>query len=371
MECKPEVYTVGKMRIAIVGPTHPYKGGIVQHTTELAHRLTQAGHDVEIISWRTQYPFFYPGAQFVADNKPELPLHAGSKRVLSWKNPAGWARWGRHLRHFDRLIFVWWVPTIQGPVYLGMLSALGRKRPPLTLICHNVLPHEPRPGDRQLARRVLKKCELVVVHTGAQAQLASDLGARTVHTADLPLSLLKRPSDKIGKSAAGQLLFFGFVRPYKGVDVLLQALASLPEVRLTIAGEFWDDVRMYQRLIEELGLQKRVRILNGYIPAGDLAALISQADAVVLPYKEGTASWNVSLAHAYGTPVIATTAGSLGSQVRDGIDGFVCEPNNVTALANTMQRFYEPGVAKRLRKNIPPTTTDEDWALYVTACTRD
>ncbi len=360
------------MRIAIVGPTHPYKGGIVQHTTELAHRLTQAGHEVEIISWRTQYPFFYPGEQFVPHDKPELPMHAGSRRVLSWKNPAGWARWGRHLRQFDRLVFIWWVPTIQGPVYLGMLRALGKNRPPVTIICHNVLPHEPKPGDRQFARAVLRRCETVIVHSKTQAALAKQLTHSKVRTLDLPLSFLRQVGQVSKKGeTAEQLLFFGFVRPYKGVDVLLKALAKLPKVRLTIAGEFWDNIQPYQQLITDLGLANRVKILNGYVAADDLASLITDADAVVLPYKEGTASWNVSLAHAYGTPVIATTAGSMGTQIRDGIDGLLCEPDSVPALTTALKRFYKPGMAKKLRSGIPSLTTDEDWQLYTSIVTAD
>lgn len=355
------------MRIAIVGPTHPYKGGIAQHTTELAHHLTAAGHDVEVISWRTQYPFFYPGKQFVPDDQPELPEHAGSKRVLSWKNPTGWARWGRHLRQFDQLIFVWWVPTIQGPVYLGMLGALGKKRPPAAIICHNVLPHEPKPGDRQLARAVLGQCQSIIVHGASQAALARQLSSKPVHVLNLPLSAAKLTRDTIKKRRAGELLFFGFVRPYKGVDILLRALAEVPAAKLTIAGEFWGGDRAYNRLADELGLHDRVAIHNGYVAAGDLADLICAADAVVLPYKEGTASWNVSLAHAYGTPVIATTAGSLGSQVRDGIDGLLCEPNNVASLAAAIRRLCQPGMADRLRAGIPQLSTDEDWQLYVEA----
>lgn len=356
------------MRIAIVGPTHPYKGGIVQHTTQLAHRLSEAGHDVEIISWRTQYPFFYPGQQFVSEDKPELPLHAGSKRVLSWKNPAGWARWGRRMQHFDRLIFIWWVPTIQGPVYLSMLKALGKNRPPISIICHNVLPHEPKPGDRQLARAVLRQCQLVVVHSAAQAALAAALTPSPVRLTSLPFSLLKPQLRNTKKPRpTGNLLFFGFIRPYKGVDILLRALAEIPDVQLMIAGEFWGGIKSYNRLIDELGLQDRITVANGYVAADDLARLISAADAVVLPYKEGTASWNVSLAHVYGTPVIATTVGSLGTQVRDGIDGLLCQPNNVKSLVTALKRFYAPGMAAKLQAGVPQLTIDEDWQTYTKA----
>jgi glycosyltransferase involved in cell wall biosynthesis len=356
------------MKIAIIGPAHPYKGGIAQHTTELAHRLSAAGHQVELISWRTQYPFFYPGQQFVPDGKPELPLHPDTRRVLSWKNPIGWGRWGRHLRQFDQIILIWWVPTIQGPVYLSMLQALGKNRPPVTIICHNVLPHESRPGDRRLARAVLGRCQNVIVHSEAQAALAAELTKSQVITVNLPLILPKTSGQPLNKATPdGQLLFFGIIRPYKGVDILLKALAEVPDVKLTIAGEFWGDVKLYTDLIQKLGLEKRVTIQSGYVPADDLPQLISAADAVVLPYKEGTGSWNVSLVHAYGTPVIATTAGSLANQIHDGVDGLLCKPGDVESLAGAIQHFYEPGVAQKLKLGIQKPTTEADWQTYVQA----
>lgn len=355
------------MRIAIIGPAHPYKGGIAQHTTELAHRLTAAGHDVDIISWRMQYPFFYPGQQFV--DEPELPLHKNTKHVLSWRNPAGWAKWGKRLRAYDRVVFVWWVPTIHAPVYWGMLKALGKKRPPVTLICHNVLPHEPRPGDRKLTAAVLKRCDQVIVHGHSQAKLAEQLSGKPVTALPLPLPHLKI-SKKAKKGVTNELLFFGFVRPYKGVDVLLKALKQVPDINLTIAGEIWGDAKTYTKLIDELKLEDRVTLKNGYVPANQLAELITDADAVVLPYRSGTASWNVNMAFAYGTPVISTKVGSLSEQVRDGKDGILCEPDSVEWLAQAIKSFYEPGTPEKLRKNVPAISADNDWNRYVLAITR-
>jgi glycosyltransferase involved in cell wall biosynthesis len=361
------------MKIALVGPTHPYKGGIVLHTTELAHRLTKAGHSVEIVSWRTQYPFFYPGTQFVPGNKPELPPFPQVKRVLSWKNPFGWWQWGRHLRSFDEVVFAWWVPTIQGPVYLSLLRALGKHRPRTAIICHNVLPHEPRAGDKWLARAVLSRADQVIVHTDEQAEIARHLTQTPVRVIKLPFSLPPVPprSQTLGARLTRHLLFFGLVRPYKGLDVLLRALVNIPEVRLTVAGEFWGSITQYEALVEELHLKERVELRNEYISADDLAALLSACDAVVLPYRQGTATWNTTLAFSYGAPVIATTAGSLASQVRDGVDGVFCRPDDVESLTRAIQRFYEPGVAKKLRAGVPKVTTDADWDAYVEAVTKN
>lgn len=357
-------YTVTSMRIAIVGPTHPYKGGIAKHTTELAHQLSSAQHDVEVFSWRAQYPFFYPGEQYVPDDKPELPLHAHTRRLLSWKNPASWLRIARQLKHFDKVIFVWWVPTIQGPVYWSIIRAMGRKRPSITVVCHNVLPHEPKPGDKRFAKAVLGAADHIVVHAKAQAGVAQALTDTPVYTTKLPLILPVRPGS-IKKTARKGLVFFGLVRPYKGVNVLLRALAQVPKVRLTVAGEFWGGTEPYEQLLRQLQLEKRVRLQAGYLPDMELAKLISRAEAVVLPYTSGTATWNATLAHAYGTPVIATTASSLSEQVRDGVDGLLCRPADVEALAQTIEHFYEPGVAETLQKGIPPVNPDADWRDYI------
>lgn len=362
---------MSKMRIAIIGPAHPYKGGIAQHTTELAHRLSAAGHEVEIISWRTQYPFFYPGEQFVPSNKPEVPSHQGTRRVLSWRNPAGWGRWGRRLRSFDRIILVWWVPTFQGPPYLSMLKTLGSRRPPVTIICHNVLPHAPRLGDRILTKAVLRRCDRIIVHSRSQAELAEQLSGKPPVMADLPLVLLDVPKRSPSKQLSKHLLFFGYVRQYKGLDILLEALAKVPGVTLTVAGEVWGNPKRYESLIKRLRLQRRVTLRNGYVPADDLADYIAGADAVVLPYKSGTASWNVHLAHAYGTPVIATRVGSLPAQVHDGVDGLLCDPGDPGSLTKAIKRFYEPGVAKKLRQGIPEIPVDRDWQRYVEAVIAD
>jgi glycosyltransferase involved in cell wall biosynthesis len=350
------------MKIAIVGPTHPYKGGIAQHTTGLAHQLQAAGHEVTLVSWRTQYPFFYPGIQFVPEDKPEVPVFENTKRVLSWKQPLGWAQWARKLKKFDQVIFVWWVPTIQGPVYSTMLRVLGRYVR-TTVICHNVSPHEGKPGDKLLTQSVLRRADEVMVHTEAQATIAKQLGVAKPRVATMPLVAASKPQGR--RQPSHELLFFGFIRSYKGVDVLLKAVARVPTAKLTIAGDFWGGADEYEALVTKLKLEDRVTIHNGYLDSSDLAEHIWNADAVVLPYKSGTATWNAKLAHLYGTPVIATTASSLATQVHDGIDGLLCKPDDVDSLAAAIKDFYRPGTAERLRAGVTPPPTTTDWERYI------
>jgi glycosyltransferase involved in cell wall biosynthesis len=401
------------MKIALVGPAHPYKGGGARHTTELAHRLAAAGHDVIIESWRAQYPArLYPGQQTV--DVPEGDPYPRTHRRLAWYRPDGWLAEGRRLRPADLVVFAYLTP-LQAPSYLAIMA--GLRRPARTaVICHNVLPHERRPGDVPLTRALLSRADTVITHSAAQAAQARDLApAATVRTVAMPLHL---PGNNQGTERAGlsapaptppparakppaqtgppgpaespaqaspaapaeppartslpnpttpaRLLFFGIVRPYKGLDVLLRALAQAPaHVTLTVAGEFWADTTEMDNLIAELGLADRVTLRPGYVPADEIPALFGAADALVMPYREATASQNALLAFAHGVPVITTTAGALAEPVRDGVDGLTCAPGDTEDLLRVLKEFSDPQVARRLRAGIPAVDPDRGWDGYL------
>jgi glycosyltransferase involved in cell wall biosynthesis len=396
------------MKIALVGPAHPYKGGGARHTTELAHRLAAQGHDVIIESWRAQYPGrLYPGQQTV--DVPEGEPYPRTRRRLAWYRPDGWLAEGRRLRPADLVVFAYLTP-LQAPPYLAVMAGLGR--PARTaVICHNVLPHERRPGDVLLTRALLSRADTVITHSAAQAAQARDLApAATVRTARIPPHLpATRPQTQATEragfpapahtpppapaeppaqtspppgpaeppaqtsppapaepSAPARLLFFGIVRPYKGLDVLLRALAQAPaEVTLTVAGEFWADTTEMDNLIGELGLADRVTLRPGYVPADEIPGLFGAADALVLPYREATASQNALLAFAHGVPVITTTAGALAEPVRDGVDGLTCAPGDTEDLLRVLKEFSDPQVARRLRAGIPAVDPDRGWDGYL------
>ena len=165
-----------------------------------------------------------------------------------------------------------------------------------------------------------------------------------------------------------RLLFFGIVRPYKGLDVLLHALAQAPaHVTLTVAGEFWDDITKMDSLIAGLGLGGRVTLRPGYVPADQIPDLFGAADALVMPYREATASQNALLAFAHGVPVITTTAGALADQVRDGVDGLTCAPGDTEDLLRALKEISDPQVVRRLRAGIPAVDPDQGWDGYLRA----
>ncbi len=321
------------MRIALVGPAHPYKGGGARHTTELAHRLAQAGHDVIIESWRAQYPRrLYPGQQTV--DVPEGEPYPHTRRRLAWYRPDGWLAEGRRLRTANLVVFVLLTP-IQVPAYLAIIQHPA-----------------PHPHRRHLPQRPAAR-------TPPRRRPPGQGPAQESGHGDNPLRRPGRPGQRPGPGRDGadrthapapahdpppqsshrnerpppprslRLLFFGIVRPYKGLDVLLRALAQAPShVTLTVAGEFWSDRTEMDYLVAELGLRDRVTLRPGYVPADQLPALFADADALVMPYREATASQNALLAFAHGVPVVTTTAGALAEAVRDGVDGLTCAPGD-------------------------------------------
>jgi glycosyltransferase involved in cell wall biosynthesis len=353
------------VRIALIGPAHPYQGGGARHTTELAHRLAAAGHNVIIESWRA------PGTQTV--EAPEGTPYPRTYRRLTWYRPDGWIAAGRRLRSADLVVFALLTPA-QVPPYLSALTALGRHRPRTVVICHTALP-----PDAALTRTLLSRVDTVIVHSAAQAAQARELAA------DVPIVIARMPphlpsaasarhdifterSVDLAPAHQTRLLFFGVVRPDKGLDILLRALARAPDhVTLTVAGQFSGGPAPARALITGLGLGTRVTLRPGYVPAAQLPALFAAADALVLPYREATGSQNVLLAFSFGVPVIATTAGALAEAVRDGVDGLTCAPGDVDDLARALTQIADPVTARRLRAGVRPPDPEPYWAAYLRA----
>jgi glycosyltransferase involved in cell wall biosynthesis len=351
------------VRIALIGPAQPDQGGGARHTTELARRLAAAGHNVIIESWRPQ-----------SADAPDGDPYPRTYRRLAWYRPDGWIAAGRRLRSADLVVFALLAPA-QVPAYLSVLTALGRRRPSTVVICHSVLP-----PDAPLTRTLLSRVGTVIVHSAAQAAQARALAP------DVPIVIARMPPHLPSAAPVPQdpftersvdlapahpktrLLFFGVVRPYKGLDVLLRALARTPEhVTLTVAGEFSGGPAETKQLITDLGLGTRVTLRPGYVPAGDLPALFAAADALVLPYREATGSQNVLLAFSFGVPVIATTTGALAEAVRDGVDGLTCAPGDVDGLARALNEIAGPATARRLRAGVRAVDPEPYWAAYLRA----
>jgi glycosyltransferase involved in cell wall biosynthesis len=237
-----------------------------------------------------------------------------------------------------------------------------------------VLPHERRGVDVYLMCGLLSRVDGVLTHAESQETIARQLTSRTIVTQPMaPILVARRAvSDPDGdESVYRRLLFFGIVRPYKGLDVLLQALARCPiQIRLRVAGEFWGGADQTRRLVTDLGLEEAVELRPGYVDAADVPALFTDVDALVLPYRAGTASFTAYLAFEHGRPVIATRAGTAALDVRDGVDGLLCEPDDADSLADAITRFYADGMPAKLRVGVSPVDPGPRWDVYLSALFR-
>ncbi|WP_426562340.1 glycosyltransferase [Angustibacter sp. McL0619] len=360
------------MRVAVVGPTYPLKGGVAAHTTELAHRLAGAGHRTELVSWSRLYPkLLYPGEQAVPGGVPDVPPFPATIRPLSWGRPDTWVRTGRSLRGVDQVALVHVVPAVV-PAHLALLRSLGRDVP-VTVIAHNVLPHEPHRGDERLVRALLRRAGAVLVHSAEQAELATSLGAPEVRQVALPPHLPGGPAvARTPSDGPLRLLALGMVREYKGTDLLIEALRGVPGVRLTVAGELWGAAgERVRRLATSPELADRVVLRSGYVPGPALAGLLAEHDVLALPYRSATSSQNAQLGFAHGLPVLATRTGTFAADVHDGVDGLLVEPDDVPALSEALRRLTGPGELDRLCAGIRPPDLDTPWKHYLSALLGD
>jgi glycosyltransferase involved in cell wall biosynthesis len=333
------------MRITYVGPVPPFRGAIAQHGARLAEALTAAGHRVEVHSWAAQYPrLLYPQQE----RDPEAAPLPGARFALRWWSPLSWWRAGRAARAGDLLAFQWVTP-VQAPAYRVMLAAAGRV--PGVAIVHNPLPHERRWFDVPLTRWALGRARGAVVHaSSSQAELAELLPGLPSTYVPMPTLLPDvRPTD-LPPGPPYRLLFFGFVRPYKGLDIALEAMAELVArglpVRLTVAGEFWGPVEPWRDSVAAKGLGGVVDLRPGYLGDADAAALLAAHHLVVAPYRSATQSGIVPVAYAAGRPVAATSVGGLVEQVIDGETGTLAPPDDPKAFAAAVERSL--GVVERL-----------------------
>jgi glycosyltransferase involved in cell wall biosynthesis len=324
------------VRIVFTGPLPPLPGGISQHGAQLVRALAAEGHEVQAISWRAQYPRLLYRGQRVDPNATPFP---GARHQMAWYDPGSWWRAGRAAHAADLLVLPWVTP-VQAPAWRVLLAAA---RPtPAVAIVHNPIPHEQRPFDRALTRAVLGRLRGAVVH--AQASVAP-LGAIVP---GLPVAAVPHPPNlevpvaELPPAPPYRLLFFGLVRPYKGLDIAIDALAKLVargvDAELVVAGEFWGPVEPWRRQVESAGLGERVRLRPGYVPDAEVGGLLAATHLVVAPYRHATQSGIVPIAGRAGRAVVATSVGGLAEQVVEGVNGTLAAPSDAAALAAAVER---------------------------------
>ena len=344
------------MKIIILGPAHPLRGGLATFDHRLAKEFSVQGDDASIYSFSLQYPsFLFPGtSQYSTDPAPEgVTIHS----VINSVNPVNWISIGRRLRREkpDIIVVRFWIPFM-GPA-LGTILRQVRKNGHTRIVCiaDNVRPHEKRPGDEMLAKYFLNSCDAFITMSD---QVMKDLRA---WVPDKPAKVVPHPlydnfGSEISKTKAREhlhlpegekiILFFGFIRRYKGLDILLQAInhtdLRAENIRLLVAGEFYEDEKEYQDLIQNLGIESSLILRTNFIPDSEVKYYLCAADVVVQPYRSATQSGVTPLAYHFEKPMIVTNVGGLPSLVPHGKVGLVAEPNP-DSLAKAILEFYRLG----------------------------
>lgn len=334
-------------RVGLVGPVHPFRGGIAHHDSQLFAALS-ARTPTRCISFTRLYPpRVFPGA---AERDPELPALPGVDYLLDSLDPRSWRRAARLLHEVDLLVFPWWTPVL-APVFGSLAWSLRRRGGRVVVVVHNLEPHEALPGAGLAREAVFRLAHGFVAQTRADADALRARHPRArVRYAPHPLPEAAPPHGTLPRRAPLELLFFGFVRPYKGLDLLYEALALLPDLdlRLSVVGEAWGE--------EPAVADPRVERVARYVGEADAAAFFARADVVLLPYRSATGSGVVPQALRHGKPVIATAVGGLPDQVDPDRSGLLVPPGDPHAFAAAIRRFatmdpaaMAPAIAARAR----------------------
>jgi glycosyltransferase involved in cell wall biosynthesis len=343
-------------KVVIIGPAHPLRGGLATFDHRLAKEFIAMGHDCSIVSFSLQYPsLLFPGkTQYTSETAPEgITIHT----LINSVNPLNWISVGNRLRKEkpDLIIVRYWLPFM-GPA-LGTILRRLKKNGHTKVVCiaDNVLPHEKRPGDRAFTRYFLKSCDafitmsekvmkdLRIFQPGKPALQVShplyDNFGEIIPKETARKQLGLDPSDRL-------VLFFGFIRKYKGLDILLEAMADprigAHKIKLIIAGEFYEEAARYYEQIKKLGIADLLILRTDFIQDSEVKYYLSAADLVIQPYRNATQSGVTPLAYHFEKPMIVTNVGGLPALVPDKKVGLVVEPQ-AASIAEGILAFYQLG----------------------------
>lgn len=343
-------------RVVIIGPGHPLRGGLATFDHRLAAEFNAQGDECEIYSFSLQYPsILFPGKTQFSDDPAPIGIHI--LPVINSINPLNWLSVGRKLKidKPDLIIVRYWLPFM-GPAF-GTILRQVRKNNHTRIVCiaDNVIPHERRPGDIPFTRYFVKTCHAFIAMSDKVMGDLKRVGATQ------PAELVRHPLyDNFGEAVPKEearahlglpvedriILFFGFIRRYKGLDLLLEAMANqavrASGVKLLVAGEFYEDEKYYQEKIEAFGIQSQLILRTDFIPDRDVRYYLCAADAVVQPYRNATQSGVTPLAYHFERPMIVTNVGGLPAMVPDHKAGLVVPPDP-DSIAKAILTFYELG----------------------------
>ena len=361
-------------KVLIIGPAHPYRGGIADTNEAMCRAFSAAGWDAQLITFSVQYPnFLFPGkTQFSQDLAPS------ELKILRWihsMNPFNWIAAARKINRLkpDVVIIRYWLP-LMAPAF-GAIAWLLQKSIRVIGLTDNVIPHEKRMMDSLFTKYFMSNCDGFMA---LSASVEKDLKSLT----SKPCSYFPHPiNDQLGERVAKEearkklgldlnakyLLFFGFVRKYKGLDLLLHAMASPvladSEIKLIIAGEFYDDPAEYEKIISDAGLGDRIVLRNDFIPTAEVGSYFCAADLVTQTYRSATQSGITQMALHFEVPVLVTRVGGLDEFVVENRTGLFADPDP-SSIANGIFKFFELD-PKTLAEAIKIEKKRVSWQAFV------
>ncbi len=357
------------MKIVILGPAHPYRGGLASIMETMAREYMRRGDEVRIYTFSLQYPaLLFPGKSQTVDASAPQDLHI--ERVMNTCNPLNWIRLGLRLRREkpDMILMKYWTPFM-APCF-GTICRIARTNHHTKVVCQidNVEPHEHHLTDRLFNKYYLGA---VAGFVYMSEQVGKELRRYTAAPALFsPHPMFENFGQRVDRTEAcrhlridaneNYLLFFGLIRAYKGLDILLDAWSKVRHdgLRLIVAGEFYDDREKYEHALEALG--GSVILHDRFIPDEEVRYYFSVADAVVLPYRSATQSGVTQIAYNFCTPMIVTDVGGLAEIVPDDKVGYVCEPT-ADGVARAIEELYEGDNLARFGENIVQERKRFSW----------
>ncbi len=364
-------------KIFIIGPAYPLRGGLATFDELFCSAFNEQGHDCEIISYSLQYPnFLFPGStQF--DTTGVAPKHIKIHTLINSVNPLSWIKTARFIKKQkpDFIVFRFWIPFM-GPA-LGSIARMVRKSGIKVLaITDNVIPHEKRIGDAAFAKYFIKSCDGFVTMSKAVMKDLENF-TTTKNKKYLLHPLYTSFGQKLNKLAARKalgienetnlVLFFGLIRKYKGLDMLLDAFNELkenPTIKLLIAGEFYEDKQPYLDLIEKYQIQDQVILHAKFIANEDVKLYFSAADLVALPYRTATQSGVTQVSFHFEVPTLVTNVGGLGEIIPHQKAGYVVEPTG-KAIAESITDYFKNNRMPLFTEGMKHEKQKYDWRIFV------
>lgn len=359
------------MRIAILSPIYPYRGGIAQFSGMLYSQLIQDGHKVKAFNFKRLYPdLLFPGkTQYVEEGDQAMAIP--NERVLDSINPLSYIQTVKAIGAFrpEVLIISYWMSFFV-PGYAHIANRLKRHCKVITLI-HNAIPHEPRFFDKPMAKLLFQQCHGFLVLSDNVANDLCKLCPKSQFVQH-PHPLYDHFGTKQDRTAAcaqlgidparKTLLFFGLIRAYKGLDLLIEAMGLLPEdYQLVIAGECYGSFEKYQILIDASPAKARISVHNGYVHDEDIPTYFSAADALVLPYRSATQSGVVSVAYHFDLPMVSTPVGDFAQSIGLPRTGIVTQEISSASIAEGIRTLFSPTWQALLPTQIAKEKTALSW----------